>query len=130
MPNLSGSFKKSLKAGVYISSHTSKCFSKFYEKKHILLVFQPDTMSPEAFAKFMMAEQKEIISPEEARSIIRNFESSENKDAFTMEGFTHFLMFNEATEVVSPMARNKTSIKDEYMRHPMSHYWVASSHNT
>ena len=87
-------------------------------------------MSPEAFAKFMMAEQKEIISLEDASSIIRNFESSENKDAFTMEGFTHFLMFNESTEVVCPMERNKTSIMDEYMGHPLSHYWIASSHNT
>lgn len=87
-------------------------------------------MSPEAFVKFMMAEQKEIISLEDASSIIRDFESSENKDAFTTEGFTHFLMFNDHTEVVSAMARNKTSIKDEYMRHPLSHYWIASSHNT
>ena len=87
-------------------------------------------MSPEAFAKFMMAEQKERISLEEACNIIKNFESSDNKEAFTMQGFTHFLMFNEWTEVVSPMTRSKSSIKDEYMRHPLSHYWIASSHNT
>ena len=92
--------------------------------------FQPDSMSPEAFAKFLMVEQKAEMSLEEASNIIKNFESSENKDAFTIEGFTHFLMFNEWTEVMSPIARNKSSIKDEYMRHPLSHYWIASSHNT
>ena len=92
--------------------------------------FQPDVMSPEAFAKFLMVEQKENKCLEEASKIIKSFESSENKDAFTIEGFTNFLMFNEWTEVVSPMERNKSSIKDKDMRHPLCHYWIASSHNT
>ena len=87
-------------------------------------------MSPEGFAKFMEVEQKEFISVEEATSLIRSFESSDDKDTFTMEGFTNYLMFNESTEVVSPMTRSKSAIKDEYMRHPLAHYWIASSHNT
>ena len=44
------------------------------------------------------------------------------------EGFTHFLMFNDWTEVVSPLTKSKVNIKD--MVHPLSHYWIASSHNT
>ena len=130
MPNLKDSFKDNLRAGV--SSIMSQCFSEVFTIKinFYCLSFQPDSMSPEAFAKFLMVEQKEVMSLEDASNIIKNFESSENKNAFTMEGFTHFLMFNEWTEVVSPMARNKSSIKDEYMRHPLSHYWIASSHNT
>ena len=89
-------------------------------------------MSLTSFKKFMREEQKQELSSDQCRKIIKKFEFeySENKLSFTKQGFTHFLMFNEWTEVVSPMARNKSSIKDEYMRHPLSHYWIASSHNT
>ena len=37
-------------------------------------------------------------------------------------------MFNDWTEVVSPLTKSKVNIKD--MVHPLSHYWIASSHNT
>ena len=85
-------------------------------------------MSAEQFLHFMKNEQKEVIPIEEGQEIVKNFESSEDKVSFTKEGFTHFLMFNEWQELVSPRIKNR--IESDNMKHPLSHYWIASSHNT
>ena len=85
-------------------------------------------MTPEAFSKFMKQEQKEDFSIEEYQRKILDFESSDDKTSFSKEGFTHFLMFNDWQELVSPNAKNK--IDFEQMKYPLSHYWIASSHNT
>ena len=45
-----------------------------------------------------------------------------------IQGFTHFLMFNDSMEVVSP--DTKTRVRTEEMTSPLAHYWIASSHNT
>ena len=76
----------------------------------------------------MRVEQKQNLTSDECREIIKNFESSEKKLSFSKEGFTHFLMFNDSMEVVCP--ETKTRVKREDMRNPLSHYWIASSHNT
>ena len=76
----------------------------------------------------MREEQKQSLTSDECREIIKNFESSENKLSFSKEGFTHFLMFNDSMEVVS--IDNRTRVRREEMRHPLAHYWIASSHNT
>ena len=85
-------------------------------------------MTPEDFLKFMKLEQKENFPIEECQNIIKNFESSDNKMSFSKEGFTHFLMFNDHQELVSPNTKNKIDM--EQMKYPLSHYWIASSHNT
>jgi len=87
-----------------------------------------DRMSPENFLKFLKEEQKVDKKLKECREFVRNFESSEDKVSFTKEGFTHFLMFNESQEVVSHLA--KQMVDEDQMIHPLSHYWIASSHNT
>ena len=76
----------------------------------------------------MKKEQKEVIPLDQVRDMIKNFESSENKLSFTKEGFTHFLMFNEWQEAVSPSVKQR--VDTDQMNHPLSHYWIASSHNT
>ena len=76
----------------------------------------------------MTEEQKQNLTSDECREIIKTFESSENKLSFSKEGFTHFLMFNDSMEVVSPDNRNR--VKRENMQSPLAHYWIASSHNT
>ena len=75
----------------------------------------------------MRVEQKQNMTSDECREIIKTFESSENKLSFSKEGFTHFLMFNDSMEVVS--TDNRTRVKKELMRNPLAHYWIASSHN-
>jgi len=91
-----------------------------YSNKERMTVNELDT--------FLKEEQKVQLLLEECREIIKNFETSENKTAFTMEGFTHFLMFNEWQEVISPIL--KSQVKSDDMVHPLAHYWIASSHNT
>ena len=76
----------------------------------------------------MAEEQKEYLTSDQCRKIIKTFENSENKLSFTKQGFNHFLMFNDSMEVVSP--ETKTRVKTEDMTSPLSHYWIASSHNT
>ena len=85
-------------------------------------------MTPEAFLKFMKQEQKQDLTIEECQQIVKNFESSDEKISFSKEGFTHFLMFNEYQELVSPNIKNKIDL--EQMKYPLSQYWIASSHNT
>ena len=52
-------------------------------------------MIPEALLDFLKEEQKDDLAIEECKNIIKNFETSEDKNSFTKEGFTHFLMFND-----------------------------------
>ena len=42
-------------------------------------------------------------------------------------GFTHFMMFSEWQDIRNPRDRN---IVYQDMSQPLSHYWIASSHNT
>ena len=52
-------------------------------------------MIPEALLEFMTEDQKEVITIEECKEIVKNFETSEDKSSFTKEGFTHFLILND-----------------------------------
>ena len=52
-------------------------------------------MTPDALLDFMKDEQKDYLTIEECKEIVKNFESSEDKSSFTKEGFTHFLIFND-----------------------------------
>jgi hypothetical protein len=85
-------------------------------------------MTPEALLDFLKEEQKDDLAIEECKEIVKNFESSGDKTSFTKEGFTHFLMFNDWQELLSPISASR--VKAEEMVHPLSHYWIASSHNT
>jgi len=85
-------------------------------------------MTPEALMNFLKEEQKDDIAIEECKEIVKNFESSNDKSSFSKEGFSHFMMFNDWQELLSPIAKSKVVAAD--MSHPLSHYWIASSHNT
>ena len=52
-------------------------------------------MTPDALLDFMKDEQKDYLTIEECKEIVKNYESSEDKSSFTKEGFTHFLIFND-----------------------------------
>jgi len=87
-----------------------------------------ERMSLKSFQNFMKMEQKQNMTSDECREIIKAFESSDIKLSFSKQGFTHFLMFNDSMEVVSP--DTKTKVVREKMHNPLAHYWIASSHNT
>jgi len=76
---------------------------------------------------FFSDEQKFDMLPEECSRIISQHETSEDKTSFTQEGFTHFLMFSELQDVMDPQEKLQVT---EDMTQPLSHYWIASSHNT
>jgi len=97
-------------------------------KKYSSLDGKSDRMSSSELMKFAKLEQKEDVGKEECEQIINNFESTDDKSSFSVEGFTHFLMFSDWQELMSPTEKNMT--KPATMSHPLSHYWIASSHNT
>ena len=52
----------------------------------------------------MKDEQKDYLTIEECKEIVKNFESSDDKSSFTKEGFTHFLIFNDwQVKMTSPV---------------------------
>jgi len=85
-------------------------------------------MTVDSLMDFMVEEQKEELAEEECSEIIKNFETSENKASFTEEGFNHFMTFYDSQDLVSPITKAKVKTSD--MHHPLSNYWIASSHNT
>merc|ERR1719509_182375 len=97
-------------------------------KKYSSLDGKSDRMSSSELMKFAKLEQKEDVGKEECEQIINNFESTDDKSSFSIEGFTHFLMFSDWQELMSPTEKNMP--KPATMSHPLSHYWIASSHNT
>ena len=42
-------------------------------------------------------------------------------------GFTHFMMFSDCQDILD---QSKTKLVYQNMDQPLSHYWIASSHNT
>ena len=84
-------------------------------------------MTPEELMKFMSNVQKIYISKEESIQIINGFEPTKDKSTLSNEGFIHFMMFSDLHNITNNYAAN---IVDQDMSQPLSHYWIASSHNT
>ena len=76
---------------------------------------------------FLEQEQKVELTMKECRELIKDFEPDDNDEAFSLKGFVHFIMFSDIHEIVNP-AKCKQVYQD--MNRPLSHYWIASSHNT
>ena len=83
-------------------------------------------MTAENLCDFMANEQKNEICTEEAQQYIEAFEPSGDKRTLSQDGFSHFMMFSDYNSIVNP--RSKLVYQD--MGQPLSHYWIASSHNT
>lgn len=87
----------------------------------------PEKMSVDAFAKFLTKLQGKLkVDREEARAIIARYDFSEDGsgDYFTLQGFAHFVMSQEA------LPQSKTEEPAMCMDRPLSDYYIASSHNT
>ena len=84
-------------------------------------------LSAEDLAKFQCEEQKHEMLEEECEKLIRAFEPNPDVKSLSLEGFIHFMMFSDLQEIVDN-AKRHTVYQD--MTRPLSHYWIASSHNT
>ena len=84
-------------------------------------------MTAENLADFMKKEQKIEMVIEECEKLIEAFEPTQDRSSLSMEGFTHFMMFSEWHDVTDIAHRN---LVYQDMTQPLSHYWMASSHNT
>ena len=84
-------------------------------------------MTPSDLSKFLNDEQKVEMSVEECEKFIAAYEPTHDRSSLSMEGFTQFMMFSEWQDIVDA-AHKKMVYQD--MTKPLSHYWIASSHNT
>ena len=83
-------------------------------------------MTVEHLCQFMKEEQKYDICREEGKQLIEAFEPSADKSSLSLDGFSHFIMFSDLHHILN----SKTKLVYQDMSQPMSHYWIASSHNT
>jgi len=84
-------------------------------------------MSIENLVAFFNNEQQFAMGQEECKGIIRTHEVGDDKTGFSKEGFRQFLMFSDLQDVMDPV--EKSQVRDD-MTQPLSHYFIASSHNT
>ena len=64
---------------------------------------------------------------EECKKFIAAYEPTADRSCLSAEGFTQFMMFSEWQNIVD-VADSRRVWQD--MTQPLSHYWIASSHNT
>jgi len=88
-------------------------------------------LTPEQFLKFLQAKQKEAGAKGNwVEQVIADCESKEHgkepKNLY-VSGFANFLCSPKYNSILDP-EKSKTVYQD--MSQPMSHYWIASSHNT
>jgi len=76
---------------------------------------------------FFTKEQKNPYSSAECHRLIEAFEPMKDKTSLSIEGFTHFMMFSDCQDILD---QSKTKLVYQNMDQPLSHYWIASSHNT
>lgn len=87
------------------------------------------TMSVEAFLSFLRNNQgMHEVTLDSASDLIRQYDclpSTKSNEHISLRGFTHFILCQEASS--PPHIRGKV---DHNMTHPLSNYFIASSHNT
>ena len=81
----------------------------------------------DAFLSFLSHYQGEIFMPEDAEKLIQQHEPHpelKRRLLLSFEGFTRYLMDRDNDAVVNDV------VDEETMDEPLSHYYIASSHNT
>ncbi|XP_077347360.1 1-phosphatidylinositol 4,5-bisphosphate phosphodiesterase delta-1 isoform X3 [Lithobates pipiens] len=95
-------------------------FDTYKSSEHLL--------SAEKLQKFLEVEQREVVTLEQAASLIDKYEPSEEakkQQSLTKDGFLMYLLSDDGS-VFNP-AHSKVY---QDMNQPLSHYFISSSHNT
>ena len=84
-------------------------------------------MTSDDLMKFFSEKQNKKLTLKDCSQLIEKFEPSLNSELLSMEGFTHLMLFSDLISVL-----DQSKLKGVYqdMTKPLSHYWIASSHNT
>nr|XP_046264337.1 1-phosphatidylinositol 4,5-bisphosphate phosphodiesterase delta-1-like isoform X2 [Scatophagus argus] len=85
-------------------------------------------MSAENLVDFLMKEQREKATLADAQSIIQKYEPDENAKEKKLLSRDGFLMYLHHPETLILSSDHKEVYQD--MSHPLSHYFISSSHNT
>ncbi len=85
------------------------------------------TMSKEAFLKFLIVSQGLKVNEQQVDKMIRAYDfipDEERVMSISLKGFTHFMLSQEAAPP------SKRSVVNQDMNKPLHDYFIASSHNT
>ena len=84
-------------------------------------------MTSDDLMKFFSEKEHKKLTLKDCSQLIEKFEPSLNSELLSMEGFTHLMLFSDLISVL-----DQSKLKGVYqdMTQPLSHYWIASSHNT
>ncbi|XP_036939376.1 1-phosphatidylinositol 4,5-bisphosphate phosphodiesterase delta-1b isoform X2 [Acanthopagrus latus] len=85
-------------------------------------------MSPENLVDFLMKEQREKATLADAHKIIEKYELDENAKGKKLLSKDGFLMYLHTPEALIYNSHHREVYQD--MSHPLSHYFISSSHNT
>ncbi|XP_070829464.1 1-phosphatidylinositol 4,5-bisphosphate phosphodiesterase delta-1-like [Chaetodon trifascialis] len=85
-------------------------------------------MSPENLVDFLMKEQREKATLADGHKIIEKYELDENAKQKKLLSKDGFIMYMHNPEALVLNSDHKDVYQD--MSHPLSHYFISSSHNT
>ena len=87
-------------------------------------------MTVRELKKFMSLEQHVNLSDSECKQIIEEYEPSvlrRKSHLFSASGFSHFMVFDEMHDLIDHFQVENVT---QDMNRPLSHYYIATSHNT
>lgn len=87
-------------------------------------------MTVRELKKFMSVEQHEELTDDECKAIIREYEPSilrRKSFLLSASGFSHFMVFSDMHDLIDHFQVENVN---QDMNHPLSHYFISTSHNT
>ncbi|KAL4234228.1 phospholipase C [Mactra antiquata] len=110
---------------IHVPNIIDEHFSSYMKKLHTDRVVSVDKLH-----QFLLQEQKETMTQSEVKDLMKSFLADpgreiQNKLFFTEQEFLDYLYSKHNT-----IWDSQYDVVTQDMNHPLSHYWIASSHNT